>query len=235
MHKLSVIIPSYNVLPYLKITLNSLAENTFNDFELIIIDDNSNKETKEFLKNISSSCTVIFNERQEYVTHNWNTGIKLSHGQYIAILNNDVLLPKNWDVPLINGLNNDIWVTSPYLTDPISNIPFTINERFPKINIAGSCFMLKRKTFDITGLFPEEMKIWFNDVWLSWVITKVYKKKCIYIPEVVVHHFKSKSCESMSEVRRERFVEIISQDKLAFQKIKASYESDKKKISTPTI
>lgn len=224
--KLSIVLPSYNVLPYLKHTLLSLAQNTYHNFELIIIDDNSNEETKEFLSAISDICTVIYNKNQKYVTSNWNTGIRMATGDYIAIINNDLKFSKHWDLHLMKALEDpDTWIASPYLTDPLDPEPFANVQRFNNIMLAGPCFMIKKEMIQHTGYIPECTRIWYNDVWFSWITTQVFNKKSVFIRDALIHHYKSKSSEAMSELMRSKFVEIISADEKAFKKIQSDFET----------
>ncbi len=92
--------------------------------------------------------------------------------------------------------------------------------RFPEIKLAGSCFVFKRKIIDHIGLFPELCRIWKNDEWLSWIVTEVHQKKTVFLPQVVVHHFRRKSS---SFIRRDEFNRIVFSDQLAFNKIKEDY------------
>ncbi|MBL8192309.1 MAG: glycosyltransferase family 2 protein, partial [Blastocatellia bacterium] len=53
--KISVIIPVFNGEKYIKETINSVLEQTFQDFEIIVIDDGSIDKTEEIVKSFPSS------------------------------------------------------------------------------------------------------------------------------------------------------------------------------------
>ena len=92
MPKVSVIIPAYNVAPWISETLRSVEQQTFTDFECIIIDDASTDETCNKIK----ECTQN-DSRFQLVRHHINqgegssrnTGITLAQGEYIAFLDSD--------------------------------------------------------------------------------------------------------------------------------------------------
>ena len=59
MVRISVIVPVYNCEDYLEESLGSLLNQTFNDIEIICIDDGSNDNSLDILKNIASSDSRI--------------------------------------------------------------------------------------------------------------------------------------------------------------------------------
>ncbi|MCM8826485.1 MAG: glycosyltransferase, partial [Candidatus Omnitrophica bacterium] len=56
----SVIIPTYNRCKFLKIAIESVLLQTFNDYELIVVDDGSTDETYELIKKINSNIIYIY-------------------------------------------------------------------------------------------------------------------------------------------------------------------------------
>ncbi len=77
--KLSVVIASYNHQDYIAETLKSLEEQTFQDFEVIIIDDGSKDKTVEVAANASSRARIHVQENQGVVAAR-NRGIRLAKG-----------------------------------------------------------------------------------------------------------------------------------------------------------
>ena len=213
--KLSVIIPSYNQKEYLQKTVESLKENTFNPYELIIVDDCSNKETVDYIESLN--CIKVFNKTQKYVTANWNAGIKLATGDYIAILNNDITLSDYWDCYLMEALKGDVWVANPYQKDAGVSTPYGNSPRTGSIDVRGSCFMFKKSLIEKIGYLPEELKIWYSDWYLGWLIVEKFKKKTVYIPQSVVFHYGSKSSWDFDS-RTGKLKEIIAEDRKWFEK-----------------
>ena len=93
MSLLSVIIPNYNHAEFLKKRIDSVINQTFNDFEIIILDDHSTDNSREIInsyKNNSKISHIIFNETNSGSTfYQWNKGINLAKGKYIWIAESD--------------------------------------------------------------------------------------------------------------------------------------------------
>ncbi|MDD4294806.1 MAG: glycosyltransferase family A protein [Candidatus Omnitrophica bacterium] len=94
MHKpyFSIIIPAYNRQKYLKIAVESVLAQSFNDYELIIIDDASNDNTESYIKNISTihhSINYIKNPKNLGISKSRNVGLKNAKGEFICFLDSD--------------------------------------------------------------------------------------------------------------------------------------------------
>ncbi|MDZ7719658.1 MAG: glycosyltransferase [Balneolaceae bacterium] len=94
----SVIIPTYNGEKFLKETIESVLNQTFDDYELIICDDLSNDLTVEIIDQYLDEPKVSFfqNDRRLGIGGNWNNGIKKSSGKYVKILCQDDILLENY-------------------------------------------------------------------------------------------------------------------------------------------
>lgn len=94
----SVIIPTYNGESFLKQAIDSVLDQSFQDFELIITDDASNDRTQEIVSQYQNDSRIFFyqNKNRRGIGGNWNHGIKQSHGKYIKILCQDDLLLENY-------------------------------------------------------------------------------------------------------------------------------------------
>lgn len=90
----SVIIPTYNSEKYIEETLNSVLNQTYREFEIIIIDDCSKDNTFEIVKEYEkkySNIVCLKQEQNKGVAEARNRGIKKSRGRYIAFLDSDDL------------------------------------------------------------------------------------------------------------------------------------------------
>lgn len=89
----SIIIPNYNHEKFLAERIESVLSQTFQDFEIIIIDDASTDLSREVLKNYSNqpqiSHFIINGENSGSPFGNWYKGIKLAVGKYIWIAETD--------------------------------------------------------------------------------------------------------------------------------------------------
>jgi glycosyltransferase involved in cell wall biosynthesis len=91
MPKISVIIPAYNAERTILETIQSVRQQTFQDFELIIIDDGSKDRTLELLQTIKDDRLKIFSYENGGVAAARNRGIFNANGDYIAFLDADDL------------------------------------------------------------------------------------------------------------------------------------------------
>lgn len=88
--KISVIIPTYNREETIKRSIASVLNQSYNDFELIIIDDCSTDNTKEIIQSFSDK-RIIYKKLDRNMGGNYarNTGIKMAKGDYIAFQDSD--------------------------------------------------------------------------------------------------------------------------------------------------
>jgi glycosyltransferase involved in cell wall biosynthesis len=83
--QVSVIIPVYNAEKYIGEAIQSILNQTYKDFELIIIDDASTDKTPEIVSKYNDPRIKIYtNEKNLYIAGNRNKGIGLASGKYIV-------------------------------------------------------------------------------------------------------------------------------------------------------
>lgn len=91
--KVSVIVPNFNHAPFLSQRIESILNQTYQDFELILIDDCSTDNSREILSSYREHPKVthlIFNEKNSGSPFKqWNKGIQLARGEYIWIAESD--------------------------------------------------------------------------------------------------------------------------------------------------
>lgn len=93
-YKFSIIIPCYNIEKYISKTLESVFNQTFKDFEIILINDGSNDKTGEILDSYSNKDNRIrvIHKENEGVSEARNIGIRNATGEYIYFLDGDDLI-----------------------------------------------------------------------------------------------------------------------------------------------
>lgn len=90
--KVSIILPTYNRASLLAQAIDSVLNQTFKDFELIIVDNYSADDTESVVKSYNDKRIRYFkNQNNGLVSINRNYGIQKSHGEYIAFLDDDDL------------------------------------------------------------------------------------------------------------------------------------------------
>lgn len=108
--KVSLIIPVYNVEAYLRKSLDSAVNQTLDDFEIIAVNDGSTDSSYEILKEYENKYDNfrVINQKNGGLSAAKNAGIKIAKGEYIAFLDSDDYLDKNFLETLYNmAVNNN--------------------------------------------------------------------------------------------------------------------------------
>lgn len=101
----SVVIPTRNRPELLKHCLNSLLRQRFGLKEIIIVDVSDNKITKEVVKGFDKLLNIrYFHIKDTNYPHVYNTGIKKVKSKYIAFLNDDCWVEKDWSAKICKNL-----------------------------------------------------------------------------------------------------------------------------------
>ena len=106
-HKLSVIIPLYNHEKFIKQAIYSVLEQSFSDFELIVINDGSTDKSEDVVKGIHDDRIKYFSQENQGAHNAINRGIGLAQGEYISILDSDDVYYKNRCEEALKVLDSD--------------------------------------------------------------------------------------------------------------------------------
>ena len=93
---ISVVIPNHNGSGFLANCLQSLRSQTYRQVEIILVDNDSQDESVEITRKTVPQAVVLRLERNLGFAGAVNAGIKASHGEWIAVLNNDTAVPADW-------------------------------------------------------------------------------------------------------------------------------------------
>ena len=182
--KISIVLPTYNGEEDIEECLESLEKQTFKDFELIIIDDGSEDNTRKLLDSLGYK--YYKNEQNLGFAKTLNKGIRLSEGEYILILDQDMVFEKDYLLKMIEK-NNDFVSGRMYYyhqKDKIRGFNLKVNlltgrstligrnqidrGQFNNIkniqSMGGGCFIFKREVANKIGLFDENFNLDFVDV-----------------------------------------------------------------------
>lgn len=103
--KFSVIVPVYNVEKYLKKCINSILNQTYKNYEIIIINDGSTDKSKKILESYKNINNVkIINQTNKGLSVARNIGIKNASGDYLLFVDSDDYI----DNGLLENLNKNI-------------------------------------------------------------------------------------------------------------------------------
>ena len=104
--KVSIIVPVYNSAEYIGATLDSIINQDFNGFEVIVIDDGSTDNSLEIIKEKLSKSTVaheIVHQENQGVSSARNRGIEQANGEYLVFVDSDDYITGNHLSELYNG------------------------------------------------------------------------------------------------------------------------------------
>ncbi len=88
--KISIVMPVYNTEKYLKKSIESVLNQTYDNIELIIINDGSTDKSEKIIKNYLNRKNVIYKKiNNSGVAHARNIGLSLCSGKYIAFIDSD--------------------------------------------------------------------------------------------------------------------------------------------------
>ena len=199
MPKVSVIIPAYNAMAYLPETLESVLNQTFTDFEVLIVNDGSSDGIVEWAAQIQDVRVQFITQENQGPSGSRNTGIWKSQGEYLAFLDADDIweptklekqiqcLEQNLDIGLIgcgvahideNGDILDVFDASKSEGIELKRELFIFN-----IILCGSTPIVRRCCFEKVGFFEHSIRgpeDW--DMWLR--IAKCYSISVIQEPLV---------------------------------------------------
>ena len=108
--KISIIVPVYNVDRYLENCINSIINQSFYNFELILIDDGSEDDSGKICDNYAKKDKRIkvIHKKNEGVSRARNIGIDLSKGKYIMFCDSDDFVKRDWCKGLYDLQKNNL-------------------------------------------------------------------------------------------------------------------------------
>lgn len=186
MPKVSIIIPTYNRANLLREAIDSVLAQTYQDFELLVVDDGSTDNTCAVVAGYGDQVVYRFQENRG-VSRARNLGIHASAGAWIAFLDSDDLwlpekleqqmavMEQNPDLRLCH--TEEIWIRRGLRVNPKKKHKkqggFIFHDCLPLCVISPSSVLLRRTLLEEVGYFDENLPACEDyDLWLR--ITKDY-------------------------------------------------------------
>ncbi len=213
--KVSIIIPNYNGMKYIKNCMDSLYIQLFKKFEIIIVDNNSIDGSYQFILDNYTQVKLIHLKENYGFSKAVNEGIKAATGEYVVLLNNDTDAKEDWLENLLNCIEKDEKIFS------CSSKMIRYNEK-DKIDDAGDQYSIlgwahksgdgdninkyckdrqvfsscagaaiyRRKVFNEIGYFDENFFAYLEDVDISYR-SRIHGYKNVYCSNAEVYHIGS--------------------------------------------
>lgn len=200
---ISCIIPVYNQAQYIDETIQSILSQTYQNFEIIIVNDGSTDNLLEVLNKYTDTRIKIINQSNKKLPEALNTGLRNCSGKYITWMSSDSYYdPRAFEV-MVNHLNTNpkIGLVSTHFKifgdrEEIiqHNIGIYTLKEMKVGNYVGCCFMFRKECqemagyFDIEYLTVEDWKMWAS-------ISKKFPLEKIY---GVYAYWRSHNCNMTS-------------------------------------
>lgn len=181
---ISIIIPTYNRAEYLKEAISSALNQTFKDFEIIVIDDASTDNTGDIVLSFGGRVRYIYQDNKERAAAR-NRGIRESKGEYVAFLDSDDLWLQEHLQSFCESLNMKkdfgLAFSGSYMMNESGNIiskikAFNFREKPLKEIVkkfssggcnASSC-LIRKNLFEKVGYFNEDRSLSGSEDWEMW-------------------------------------------------------------------
>lgn len=179
MPKVSVVVTTYNRKEYLTETIQSILNQTYQDFELIVVDNYSNYDFFAHIKSFGSKKIVPFqNQNNGIIAVNRNFGIQHAKGEFVAFCDDDDIWVKNKlqrQIDIVDKTNCDLVHSNMCLfTGGVTNIIETtsnkpinnINNLISQNQVNTSSVLVRNKNLffpvDANLIAIEDYALWLN-------------------------------------------------------------------------
>jgi GT2 family glycosyltransferase/Tfp pilus assembly protein PilF len=232
--KVSIVILGFNQMAYTKKCVDSIRRHTRQDYELILVDNGSKDGTEQFFRAVPGA-KVIRNETNLGVAKGWNQGMRVASGEYILILNNDVIVGPDWLENMVRLAESDpsiglVGPRSNYIAGPqvVSDVPYRISAGYREEGILpfakewqaaralsacefpfikGFCHLIPRRVFEKVGFYDERYgKGNFEDDDYC-MRMRYHGFRAVFANDSFIHHFGSVSFNQESNDWRALMIE----------------------------
>ena len=181
MPKITAILPTWNRAEWLEKSIQSVLDQTFGDFELVVVDDASTDSTAEIIERYSGKIrTIVFSENRG-VSAARNAAIKNSDSEWIAFLDSDDFWhPDKLQKQIAQTkmrpacplhFTDEIWIRNGVRVNPKKKHQkkegWIFQPSLALCLMAPSTVILRRELFEVHGLFDESLPVCEDyDLWL---------------------------------------------------------------------
>lgn len=240
--KVSVIMSVYNGEKYVKNAIESILNQTFEDFEFIIINDGSTDKTKEILEGFKDMRLFIMHQENSGLTLSLNNAIELSRGEYIARMDaDDISLPQRFELQVkFLDENKDIAVVGShyYIIDDQDRIidtryvicePELIQEALlTSCQFGHGTVMIRKNVLNEVGYYnPEAIHVEDYELWLR--MAENFKMSNL---DTILYKWRSQENQIARKYQKEqqKYTQIIRQLAKKRRNVSVLYQPSKQLI-----
>jgi len=207
---ISIVVLNYNGLRYLDSCLGSLAEQTYRDFEVIVVDNASKDGSVEYLQENYPWVRLVINDANLGFAGGTNSGIRAARGEFILTFNNDAKADRHFLMKLIAPMADArVGTCAAKMLFPdgrINSAGICLSRSGAawdrgmfeadrgqynlQVEVFGACAgaaLYRKEMLDEIGLFDEDFFLYMEDVDLAFR-SQLAGWKCVYVPEARVFH-----------------------------------------------
>ncbi len=211
--KVTVIIPNWNTRRWLPGCLDGLRAQTFNDFQVILVDNGSTDDSLDFVKRHYPDVKILaFQENRGFAVAA-NAGIHHTRSEYVALLNVDTIPQPTWLTELVKVMDQSsadvgclaskmLSMDNPAVIDDAGNTlswygiackrgngqPAENYTQLEEVfSVSGGASLYRRSFFEDVGSFDETFVSYLEDVDLG-LRGRVFGYRCLYVPTAPVLH-----------------------------------------------
>lgn len=203
MVKVSVIILFYKDIEVTEKCLQSVLKTDFDNFEIILVDNNSGDGSFEYFKKKYRNARVVHNKVNGWVTGGYNFGAKFARGEFLFFTNNDIVVGSDWLSNLVidkNVLCQPV-IYDYYNKNSVQNFGgryiypgfgrgMTREPKDSEVDFCQAEMLIYKTLFNKLGGFDERFKTNYEDTDLS-LRAKRLGAKCIVCKKSRVYHMGS--------------------------------------------
>lgn len=192
----SIVIPCYNQAEYLEKTVESVIQQTYQNIEIIIVNDGSPDNTQEVATHLQTKYPdkiYILTQKNQGLSLARNNGIEMARGEYILPLDSDDRLEANMILHCMKTMQNknaDIVYVDLQCYGAANHIAFKKSFSQNDIlyeNLPPPMSLYKRIVWETNNGYKKNMNLGYED-WEFWVNAYKYGFKFQYHPETLVNY-----------------------------------------------
>lgn len=212
----TLVILNWNGRRYLQTCLDAVFHQTFQDFEVLLVDNGSTDDSVPFIRATYPQVRLLINDTNLGFAAGNNQAFRASRSTFVATLNNDTQVEPNWLEALVGGMEGDEKIGMCASKMLFAHHPNMINSAGICVDRAGIAWdrkggapddpdaiatepvfgacagaaLYRRAMLDDVGLFDEEFFAYLEDVDLAWR-AQLAGWDAIYVPQARVYHHHS--------------------------------------------
>ena len=202
--KVSIVLPTYNHLEFLPTAIHGILKQTYNDFELIVVNDGSIDGTREYLDSLKEPRIRVIHQDNKRLPEALNTGFRAAHGELLTWISADNYCAPIFLEALVGALDAypnagfaysaHAWIDNNEQVTGVHKDQDVSYHRLLVGNPGIASFMYRRICHEKVGWYDRDLE--GAEDWDYW-LRIIEQFQTVYIPEVLYYYRRHK--EAMTE------------------------------------